>query len=309
MSRCAGSAAGGAVVNLTGTNFAAGASVTFGGAAASNVVVSSPTQMTVTVPSHAIGMVDVSVTQGTTATLANAFEYLPAPTTTYFSVDFENNTLGALTADPASGGAAVASTDLAFAGTHSGKSTSTATTGGSGSFVFTFGSGTPSNPALSDPNGVYLRWYIYVPATTVSLVQTTMPSTGQIKLHLFRQLAGSGQPGYIMCGFGADFPPGQVLTCFIDNGILTIAGGATNRLLADNWVEFQLWQRRANGTGQARGWVNGKPIFNVTNMAMGTDVASAMYRAYFGAAYVESPNGPVVVYVDNVAGANGYIDQ
>ena len=57
-----GPAAGGTAVTITGTNFAAGATVTFGAAAASNVVVVSGTQITATTPANAAGAVTVTVT-------------------------------------------------------------------------------------------------------------------------------------------------------------------------------------------------------------------------------------------------------
>jgi hypothetical protein len=73
----AGSTAGGADVTITGTNFAGGATVTFGGAAATNVTVVSTTSITARAPAHAAGPVNVVVTtpdmqQGT---LANGFTY------------------------------------------------------------------------------------------------------------------------------------------------------------------------------------------------------------------------------------------
>jgi hypothetical protein len=77
--------AGGTSVTLTGSGFAAGASVSFGGAAASNVVVASDTSVTATTPPHAAGGVDVSVTNpdGLSGRLSGGFTYTappPAPT-------------------------------------------------------------------------------------------------------------------------------------------------------------------------------------------------------------------------------------
>ena len=57
-----GPAAGGTAVTITGTNFAAGATVTFGAAAASNVVVVSGTQITATTPAGSAGAVTLTVT-------------------------------------------------------------------------------------------------------------------------------------------------------------------------------------------------------------------------------------------------------
>ena len=72
-----GSSAGGTSVTIKGTNFQSGATVTFGGIAATNVVVSSSTKIFCTTPAHAEGDVDVVVTNTNTAsgTLTNGFKY------------------------------------------------------------------------------------------------------------------------------------------------------------------------------------------------------------------------------------------
>ena len=77
-----GSTAGGTNVTITGTNFVAGATVRFGGAAATNVNVVSTTSITATSPAGS-GIVDVTVTtaRGTSATgAADGFTYLPTLT-------------------------------------------------------------------------------------------------------------------------------------------------------------------------------------------------------------------------------------
>jgi hypothetical protein len=71
-----GSTAGGTAVTITGTNFAAGATVTFGGTAATNVTVVNSTTITATTPAHAAGAVTVTVTvSGQSGSLANGFTY------------------------------------------------------------------------------------------------------------------------------------------------------------------------------------------------------------------------------------------
>lgn len=81
-----GTTLGGTPVTIGGTGFRSGATVTFGGAPATNVVVSSDgTQITATTPPHAAGQVDVVVrnTDGQQATRAGGFEYfVPAPSIT-----------------------------------------------------------------------------------------------------------------------------------------------------------------------------------------------------------------------------------
>ncbi|MGI8858015.1 MAG: IPT/TIG domain-containing protein [Thermomicrobiales bacterium] len=57
-----GSTAGGTTVTLTGTLFQAGVAVDFGGHAATNIVVTGTTTITLKTPAHAAGVVDVTVT-------------------------------------------------------------------------------------------------------------------------------------------------------------------------------------------------------------------------------------------------------
>jgi hypothetical protein len=71
-----GSSNGGTAVTITGTNFIAGATVTFGGTAATNVIVVSSTSITATTPAHAAGAVNVVVTDSSgSGTLTNGFTY------------------------------------------------------------------------------------------------------------------------------------------------------------------------------------------------------------------------------------------
>ena len=78
-----GSSLGGTVVSITGTGFAPGATVSFGGAAGTGVVVVSPTEITATTPPNLADVVAVSVTNpdDQTGTLAGAFVYVGATPT------------------------------------------------------------------------------------------------------------------------------------------------------------------------------------------------------------------------------------
>jgi hypothetical protein len=78
-----GSTNGGTAVTITGTNFAAGAMVTFGGTAATNVTVASSTSITATTPAHAAGAVNVVVTNtgGQSGTLSSGFTYTSSTST------------------------------------------------------------------------------------------------------------------------------------------------------------------------------------------------------------------------------------
>lgn len=77
VSPASGTIAGGTAITIAGTGFAAGATVTVGGAAATSIVVVSATEITAVTPAHAAGVVDVAVTvDSTTATSAGGFTYL-----------------------------------------------------------------------------------------------------------------------------------------------------------------------------------------------------------------------------------------
>jgi len=76
-----GSTAGGTAVTISGTNFAAGATVTLGGTAATNVVVVNGTTITATTPAGSAGAVTVTVTVGgQSGSLTNGFTYVVATT-------------------------------------------------------------------------------------------------------------------------------------------------------------------------------------------------------------------------------------
>jgi hypothetical protein len=72
-----GTVTGGTNVTINGTNFAAGAAVTFGGTAATNVVVVSSIKITAKTPVHVAGAVNVTVTNTdtSTGTLTNGYTY------------------------------------------------------------------------------------------------------------------------------------------------------------------------------------------------------------------------------------------
>jgi hypothetical protein len=81
-----GTTAGGTVVTITGTGFQSGATVTFGGTAASSVTFNSSTKLTATAPAHAAGSVSVVVTNpgGLNATKNPAYFYSPPPASSDF---------------------------------------------------------------------------------------------------------------------------------------------------------------------------------------------------------------------------------
>ncbi len=73
---------GGTPVTITGTGFGSGATVSFGGNAATSVVVVSSTEITCVTPAGTLGYVNVGVTDSSgTGTLTNGFQYVYPPVT------------------------------------------------------------------------------------------------------------------------------------------------------------------------------------------------------------------------------------
>src|SRR6185312_9767393 len=108
-----GPSAGGTLVTVTGTNFAAGDTVDFGAVAASTVTVSSPTSLVATSPAGT-GTVDVTVTSagGTSAaTAADHFAYQGSTTPTISAVgslaDADAAGVSSLSVQPVTGGDAL----------------------------------------------------------------------------------------------------------------------------------------------------------------------------------------------------------
>jgi acid phosphatase len=109
VSPTSGPAAGGTPVTISGSGFAVGATVTFGGTAATNVNVAGSTTITAVTPAHASGPVNVVVTNpgGQSATSNNAYSYAAAPAPTVTGV---NPTSG-----PTAGGTSITISGTGFA--------------------------------------------------------------------------------------------------------------------------------------------------------------------------------------------------
>jgi len=124
VSPASGPTAGGTAIAITGTNFAAGATVTVGGTPATGVSVVSATQVNATTPAHAAGVADVVVTvggQSSAASPADVFTYVapPPPTVTGVSP----------TSGPTGGGTAITITGTDFDATATVSVGGTAATG------------------------------------------------------------------------------------------------------------------------------------------------------------------------------------
>jgi hypothetical protein len=172
-----GTTAGGTAVTITGTNFASGATVTFGSNAATNVVVVSGTQITATTPAGSAGAVTVTVTvNGQAGSLTNGFTYVVPPTVTSVSPNSGTTAGGTsvtITGTNFAAGATVtlgtnaATNVVVVSGT---QITATTPAGSSGAVTVTV-----TNPGV--PSGSLASGFTYVVVPTVSSVS---PNNGPI---------------------------------------------------------------------------------------------------------------------------------
>ena len=90
-----GPTAGGTAVTITGNNFSSGATATFGGVTASNVVVTNATTITAVTPPNSVGSVNVVVANpnGQSGSLTKGFVYEAVSETVLLEDDFNDNSL------------------------------------------------------------------------------------------------------------------------------------------------------------------------------------------------------------------------
>ena len=174
-----GSTAGGTVVTITGTNFVAGASVTFGATPATNVTVVLGTQITATAPAGSAGAVAVTVTNpgGQSGSLSNGFTYIVPPTISSVS---PNN-------GPTVGGTPVTITGANFA---TGATVTFGTAAATNVVVVSATQITATTPAgaagavtvkVTNPSGLsgsLTNGFTYGPPTTSSVSPNNGPTTG-----------------------------------------------------------------------------------------------------------------------------------
>jgi photosystem II stability/assembly factor-like uncharacterized protein len=195
-----GPRAGGTTVTISGSLFPPNATVTFGGVAAANVSVVNGMKITATIPTHALGFVDVIVMGADlqTSTLVGGFEYVGPPTVTSVTPDrgrqygYTDVTIKGTGFRSGNGGS------IRFGGTQLSSSIMIDDT--------TITARTPSHtPGLVDvvvtnPDGQFgtlVNGYTYVPAPTITSV---VPSAGPVE---------GGTPLTIT---GTDFQAGTTVT-------------------------------------------------------------------------------------------------
>jgi hypothetical protein len=330
LSRDGGSAAGGAKVTITGTSFAADATVTFAGVSATSVTFVNATTLNVVVPAGTAtnpispAAVAVSVSSGgVTANFANAWTYWPAPTAVLGSADFESGVNGTSMAPfgtPISGSSLSVTTEQAHGGTQSLKQVS----GSNDDNSTTYG-GSWVQSDIVGGTGRWHRWFVFFPAATLSSVA----NHGQIKMFLSRDATNN----FTVVGTGPEFrDPAQdgANIVAVNNDYLNFhmndasagAGhyGVEPTITAGVWHEIQVFEYRdpVGGVGYTKVWWDGKKIadsndINPSNVAslagMGDNLTATKRNAQFGLVYTQNALAyPLVVYIDDISVANGYID-
>jgi hypothetical protein len=176
-----GTSAGGTSITITGTQFRAGATVTVGGSAATNVVVASATSITATTPPRPIGAASIVVANndGQSATLASAFTYTAAAAPTVTSAAPTSGSVGGGTSITITGTGFVAGATVTIGGvTATGVSVASAT-----SITATTPAGAATGAvaiAVANPDtqtGIAANAFTYTPrpAPTISNIS---PATG-----------------------------------------------------------------------------------------------------------------------------------
>lgn len=303
ISRDIGVAAGGTAQTLRGYGFTGTSGVTFGGAAATSVVVVNDSKVTCVTPSGTASetAVDVVVTNaGGSSTLSAAFEYGPTVTVTYASETFASGSLGALSS--------TGSVSVVTIPTPRGSATKcaqcTTTSGGTESSVSI---ALTNNPMVNQPNGLWVRHYPNVPTATMTLVE----SAGQVKTFLCR--VNNTTPLTAMFGVGTQFGgAGTQLATYIDSGITPVVGSVPGVPQGDgDWPEYLIQITRNTGasTGRMRIWVNGKKTVNTTNAAIAGNTTTDTYTPRLGAVFTQAtPAGTLTINVADVQVLNGYAE-
>ncbi len=256
----------------------------------------------------------------TMACLARGEEEPPERKVVYFNTDFEEGTLQPFFAAHCDRGCArpVVTSEAA----HSGKSAvkmETSSRGWHSRLEYRWcsskqpgGEETPCNPAVHEPTGLYQRFWIMLPQSTIDAVARGK----QMKLLLNRYDIDSTRKhkgGWWQTGFGREFgsvPRNDVRT-HEDSAFDPDTNVSTGvRLQGGVWYKFETWYRRdpRKKGGRAILWINGKKVADSGWLrGMGRDDPASQQSAWFGLVYA-SVGEPLVVYVDDVAAANHRLD-
>lgn len=317
ISRDVGPKAGNVVdtINIAGSGFDGGTTLTFGDTAVANLHVSSGGDtLFFTVPRRATatGLDSATVTacNGAACTsFPDPFYYDDAPSDFNQFNNFEDSVVGPDLQSETSAGCAdcsvAASTIQAFNGSTSMRMvTDSATT----ARLRVTGSAGQVNPQLDDV--VWSSFATYADATTLTRIQP-----GQNKLTLHRDNDGSG-PGYTFIGWGVQFDTGSDGDlCVRDNNQGQFADECFPAFnFQDEWFTHHQRMTRNSGTGIGciHVFINYKLMFSGCDSGegwSGTSDPDDKYRPMFGFITVQGTTaGDKIIFIDDVRVADGYVD-
>jgi hypothetical protein len=294
---------GGDSIQLTCTGVSGTPTFSFGGTPGTTTNVAGNV-CTVTVPAHAVGVVNITCGG---QTLTNGAEYMTGSVAT-LTAWHDLTVLSPVTGDHDGNGTVAVSTAQAPPGsTHSilCQSTTGASTISQGDVLFnalTFNRTTYAND-------VYLRWKFLVPTLTMTRLGT------QIKFSLTRS-AGSGQPGCYIVAVGSDFASSgsstnvAVFSDWDTGGTVDTTSGLA---LGDGiWITVLMRQARdtVGGLGYGRICFNGKEL--VAAQINGNASCLANHTDYFqqvGIAFSTTGSGTMQVFIGDILVTNGLMLQ
>lgn len=310
-----GIAAGGTKQTLRGYGLTGTTGVTFGGSAATSLVVVSDNVITCATPSGSASEtgVDVVVTNSAgSSTLSAAYEYGAVTGTTQASEDFHASSYGVLTNDQTAGGTnSIINVPYARGSTTKCVQSSTPTSGDGACVSLAIANNTPLNAT----HGQFLQWDASMPSATIALIL----GAGQIKNSLVRPTPGGSSPANLMIGAGVQFSgAGSQMLFAIDNGIVGVLGSVNGALLGDNnWQGIaQQLTRTAGVSGRARVWRKGpiagsgyKLVMVATSANIGGDVTTTSYTPKAGLEFTQAASaGTLNVYTANVQMSDGWLE-
>ena len=233
ISPAAGPSTGGTPVQITGTNFAPGATVSFGLSTASKIVVVNSTTITATTPPQVGGSANVTVINqdATSGSLPGGFLYTSTPPSTQPQL----NVVVPNTGSP-QGGTAVTISGSNFASGLTvtiGGSAATVTSRSSVSIQATTPAGSPGTPAdivVTNPNGqsaTLKAAYSYVNPPDPPIPTAISPNSGSFNGGTQVVISGSGFQYGAVVSFGGPPPPtgtGKLATTMAVTYSATVCG-------------------------------------------------------------------------------------
>lgn len=276
------------------------ANPTINGVTASGLIVVDSTHISFVTPAGTAGGPYSIILGG--QTLSNCVTVMAAITTTFATGNFDDSTPGTWSLSDnwisGSGGSHAYSTTFLLPGSTKSLKIIIAS-GGDSQLHYAFADNRP----LLETNGVFLRFWVYMPDATVTALTTG--GSSQQKLTLCRKDVNTNPPSWGMVGVGNAFAA-KKLTLVRDAGTTTAYSTAFDMGDTQGWTEVQLGMNRKSSTGTLTLWVSGLKVFTETLTSYGSDTSTDIFYPRVGGVF-NSVGSTINTYFENVTLANGYI--